>query len=171
MINILNGDATELLAKPAIIVHVCNNKGGWGKGFVLALSAKWKEPEAAYRSWHEHRKDKSHVLDVECLFVESKKFELGSVQLVQVEKDMWVANMIAQDGFRRGQDPDGMVYLQYDHLKTALDRVGSFAAVADKGITIHMPRIGCGLAGGTWDKVEEVIDSCKLPDVHVYDFE
>jgi hypothetical protein len=96
---------------------------------------------------------------------------LGSVQLVRVEKDIWVANMIAQDGFKRGGDSDIMVYLQYDHLKIALDRVGSFAVVADKGITIHMPRIGCGLAGGTWDKVEEVIESCKLPDVYVYDFE
>jgi len=174
MINYLKGDATDPIKKPAIIVHVCNNKGGWGKGFVLALSAKWKEPEAAYREWYKHRGDSfddKHVLDVECLFVDSKKFKLGSVQLVRVEKDLWVANMIAQDGFKRKGDPEGAVYLTYGSLKTALDRVASFAAVVSDGITIHMPRRGCGLAGGTWDTVEEVLESCKLPDVYVYDFD
>jgi hypothetical protein len=26
-----------------IIAHICNDIGGWGKGFVLALSKKWKD--------------------------------------------------------------------------------------------------------------------------------
>ena len=39
-INYLKGDATEPTKKPAIICHVCNDIGGWGRGFVLALSKK-----------------------------------------------------------------------------------------------------------------------------------
>ena len=34
-----------------IIAHVCNDVGGWGSGFVVARSAKWSKPEAAYRRW------------------------------------------------------------------------------------------------------------------------
>jgi len=170
MVNILKGDATEPINEPAVIVHVCNNKGGWGKGFVLALSAKWKEPEAAYRDWHKKRYDNGRV-DVDCLFIGSSKFQLGNVQFIKVEDGLWVANMIAQDGFKRKDDPDGKVYLQYDHLKTALDRVAYFVKSVIEDASVHMPRIGCGLAGGTWDKVEEVIESCELPDVYVYDFE
>jgi O-acetyl-ADP-ribose deacetylase (regulator of RNase III) len=28
-----------------LIVHVCNNRGGWGKGFVGALSRRWRKTE------------------------------------------------------------------------------------------------------------------------------
>ncbi len=35
-----------------MVAHVCNDIGGWGKGFVLAVSRRWPEPEAAYRAWH-----------------------------------------------------------------------------------------------------------------------
>jgi hypothetical protein len=33
-----------------------------------------------------------------------------------------------------------------------------------------MPRIGCGLAGGTWEEVEPVVErTCGDLEVHVYD--
>ena len=32
-----------------VIAHICNDGGGWGKGFVLAVSARWPEPEREYR--------------------------------------------------------------------------------------------------------------------------
>jgi O-acetyl-ADP-ribose deacetylase (regulator of RNase III) len=45
------GDATAPGGPgPGVIAHVCNDSGGWGKGFVLAVSRRWPEPEAAYRS-------------------------------------------------------------------------------------------------------------------------
>jgi hypothetical protein len=37
------------------------------------------------------------------------------------------------------------------------------------GATIHMPRIGCGLAGGRWDEVELIINEVCTVDVYVYD--
>ena len=52
-INYLEGDATQPIGNgPKIIVHVCNDIGGWGKGFVVAISKRWKEPEAEYRRWY-----------------------------------------------------------------------------------------------------------------------
>jgi len=39
------GDATAPKADgPKIIVHVCNDVGAWGRGFVVALSRRWPEP-------------------------------------------------------------------------------------------------------------------------------
>lgn len=47
-LRIIAGDATVPQAKgPKLIAHVCNDRGGWGKGFVLAVSARWPEPERA----------------------------------------------------------------------------------------------------------------------------
>jgi len=31
-------------------MHVCNGQGHWGAGFVMALSRRFKAPEAAYRA-------------------------------------------------------------------------------------------------------------------------
>jgi hypothetical protein len=56
-IQYLKGDATcPQSAGVKIICHVCNDLGGWDKGFVLALSRRWPEPEEAYRTWYRERK-------------------------------------------------------------------------------------------------------------------
>ncbi len=55
-IKYIKGDATSPQAKGTkIIAHICNDLGGWGKGFVLAISKRWKEPESSYRKWHRER--------------------------------------------------------------------------------------------------------------------
>jgi len=41
-ITYLQGDATVPVAEGMkIICHVCNVAGGWGKGFVVAISKRW----------------------------------------------------------------------------------------------------------------------------------
>lgn len=49
-LKIIVGDATNPQAKsPKVIAHICNDLGGSGKGFVLAISRHWPEPEHEYR--------------------------------------------------------------------------------------------------------------------------
>jgi len=80
-INYLNGDATNPVGEDnRIIVHICNDIGGWGKGFVLAISKRWKSPEQSYRLWYKS----------------GENFELGKVQFVKVENNLWIANLIGQ---------------------------------------------------------------------------
>ncbi|WP_031064482.1 macro domain-containing protein [Streptomyces sp. NRRL F-5527] len=139
-ITYLRGDATVPSVKGVkIVAHVCNDIGGWGKGFVLALSRRWPEPEAAYRAWHRDRA--------------AGGFGLGAVQLVQVERYVWVANMIGQRGIRTGSKG---VPVRYEAIDTALDRLAGHARELDA--SVHMPRIGCGLAGGTWSRVEPLVE-------------
>ncbi|MFF2510956.1 macro domain-containing protein [Streptomyces sp. NPDC058086] len=138
-ITYVRGDATTPSAKGVrLIAHVCNDIGGWGKGFVLALSRRWPEPEAAYRAWH---RDRAH-----------NDFGLGAAQFVQVEKLVWVANLIGQRGIRTGSKG---VPVRYEAIDTALAHLATKAAELDA--SVHMPRIGCGLAGGNWSRVEPLI--------------
>ena len=52
-IDYVKGDATSPVGSGTkIICHVCNDVGGWGRGFVVALSRRWSAPEARYREWH-----------------------------------------------------------------------------------------------------------------------
>jgi O-acetyl-ADP-ribose deacetylase (regulator of RNase III) len=150
----IKGDATLPAGNGnKIIVHVCNDMGGWGRGFVLALSARWKAPEERYREWYQSKVD----------------FVLGQVQFVKVEDDIWVANIIGQKNVRA--DKYGNPPVRYEAISEALSKVAGFAK--EKMATVHMPRIGCGLAGGKWELMEPVIME-KLVDngvcVTVYDF-
>ncbi|MFE0099777.1 macro domain-containing protein [Streptomyces sp. NPDC059009] len=154
-ITYVRGDATAPLGKGVkVIAHVCNDLGGWGKGFVLALSRRWPEPEAAYRRWHRERA--------------KNDFGLGAVQFVEVGRHIRVANMVGQRGMKTGSKG---VPVRYEAIDTAL------AALADKaaelGASVHMPRIGCGLAGGKWSRVEPLISERLVGRgiaVTVYDF-
>jgi O-acetyl-ADP-ribose deacetylase (regulator of RNase III) len=139
-ITYVRGDATVPSVKGVkVIAHVCNDIGGWGKGFVLALSRRWPEPEAAYRSWHRDRA--------------RNDFGLGAIQLVQVEPYVWVANMIGQRGIRTGSKG---VPVRYEAIDAALERLAD--RVIELGASVHMPRIGCGLSGGKWSRVEPLIE-------------
>ncbi|MFJ9714568.1 Appr-1-p processing protein [Streptomyces sp. NPDC101213] len=138
-ITYVRGDATAPSVKGVkVIAHVCNDIGGWGKGFVLALSRRWPEPEKAYRAWHRERA--------------SNDFGLGAVQLVRVEPYVWVANMVGRRGVRTGSKG---VPVRYEAIDTALADLADRAA--ELRASVHMPRIGCGLAGGTWSRVEPLV--------------
>jgi O-acetyl-ADP-ribose deacetylase (regulator of RNase III) len=148
----INGDATSPQSKGVkIIAHICNDIGGWGKGFVLAISKKWKEPERQYRLWYNS----------------GENFNLGEVQFVQVEPYIYVANMIGQKGIKSGsQGPP----IRYEAVEACLIKAAQKAA--ELSASVHMPRIGCGLAGGRWEKIEPLIGRALIEkgvEVFVYD--
>jgi O-acetyl-ADP-ribose deacetylase (regulator of RNase III) len=155
-VTYLKGDATCPQAKGLkLICHICNDRGGWGKGFVLAISRRWEGPEQHYRAWHADRG--------------TNDFGLGAVQFVQAEPLIWVANMVAQHGMKRGSSGPP---IRYESLARCLPKVAAWAT--EKGASIHMPRIGCGLAGGEWSRIEPLLEEhlCEQGlSVTVYDFE
>ena len=155
-LRIVKGDASSPQATgPKVIAHVCNDLGGWGKGFVLALSRRWPEPERAYRRWHRERS--------------GNDFGLGATQLVQVRPDIWVANMVAQHGMRTGSHGPP---IRYDAVERCLTAVAEHATRL--AATVHMPRIGTGLAGGRWERIEPLVIAALCSrdiDTTVYDFD
>jgi O-acetyl-ADP-ribose deacetylase (regulator of RNase III) len=157
------GDANGQPKQPTnlVIVHICNDIGGWGRGFVLALSKRYPQAEKAYRTWYSQKINPLPFLAEE----RREPFELGQVQFVPVQtaqsseaegNSMWVGNMIAQHGIANGkygtQPP-----IRYEALSECLAKVAEFTS----GLTnasVHMPRIGAGLAGGDWNRIAEIIE-------------
>lgn len=132
-IHFLQGDATSPQAKGnKIIAYVCNDIGGWGRGFVLAISRRWPQPESEYRRWYRGRA--------------SNDFGLGAVQLVAVERYIWIANLVGQHGTKTGSKGPP---IRYDAIAQCLVTLAGLANF--HSASVHMPRIGCGLAGGKWD--------------------
>jgi O-acetyl-ADP-ribose deacetylase (regulator of RNase III) len=148
------GDATLPTGPgPKIIAHVCNDIGKWGKGFVVALSRRWPQPEAAFRR----------------AYAGTRKPALGDVDFVPVGDDVIVANMIGQHGVAR-RGASGPPPVRYDAILSALEKVGEHAKKI--GATVHMPRIAAGLAGGSWEEIEPLIEkalSARGVQAHVYD--
>ena len=150
----VTGDATAPVGDgPKVIVHVCNDLGKWGKGFVLAVSRRWTEPERVYKA----------------SFDAVPPPVLGDVQFVPVAGAIVVANLVGQHGVatRATRTPP----VRYEAIRDGLAKIAAHARAS--GASVHMPRIGCGLAGGEWTRIEPLIAETLLAsdvDVTVYDF-
>jgi len=160
----LDGNAVEPIGLGnKIIVHCCNDVGAWGAGFVLALSKKWPHVEEKYREWFSY------------LSITSRPF-LGQIQIVYAEDGITVCNLI-------GQRDTGTITIgcteispiRYEAIYEGLVRLRERIVKSTKTdtISLHMPRMGCGLAGGNWDDVLSCINKVFWNmdiDIFVYDF-
>jgi len=154
-ISYVKGDATLPQGKGVkIIAHICNDIGAWGKGFVMAISKRWKAPEVAYREWYKYR--------------ESNGFQLGNIAIIEIEENIHVANMIGQKGIKTvGEDSP----IRYEAVEKCLEKLAIHAKQLEA--SVHMPRIGCGLAGGNWNEIEPLINRTLIAndiETFVYDF-
>ena len=146
------GDATDPIFlydnEVRIIIHICNNTNKWGKGFVMALSSRWPTIDQIYHKYPQI---------------------LGTIQpLIKISEDLFVCNMIAQEGIK---SVNSVPPIRYDALKSCLYSLAEIFKSFNK-ISIHMPRIGCGLAGGKWSQIKEIINDILITNgfnVVVYD--
>lgn len=156
MIRYLTGDATD--PKPAtddpaerfLIMHICNDVGVWGAGFVLDLSKRWREPEQAFRAG---------------------TLLLGSMQLIRVRDFLgrtYVANLVAQHGLRSQSNPRPLLYTRLRQCLIALNDY--IENDTQRFTTIHAPRLGTGLAGGEWLTVEKILNEVMYHrNITIYD--
>jgi O-acetyl-ADP-ribose deacetylase (regulator of RNase III) len=135
--------------KTGIIVHGCNSLGVMGAGFAEGVRDMYPHVFKAYRSRFE-----THGLTLGQV-VWARALEDASRQPV-----LAFANAITQDRLasRRGD-----VVVSYDAIRDAFVTIRK--AAEKTGFEVHFPLIGCGLAGGTWDKVSQLIEESLGPTV------
>lgn len=144
-ITYLIGDATLPTRLPALIIHVCNDLGAWGAGFVVPLGQRYPEARAAY--------------------LKRDSYPLGTAQFVPVADQIVVGNLIAQHGL----GGEGRIPLRYIALAMAFDRVANWLD-ANPHYSVHAPRLGCGLAGGSWPQVERLLGKYLVRHaIYIYD--
>jgi len=154
MIQYIKGDATYPQGDGnKIIVHICNDIGKWGSGFVLAISKRWLKPKDEYMNWYSSKQD----------------FKLGNCQIVKVSNDIYVANLIGQHKIVTKYDIT-YIPIRYDAIEIGLKLIKSKAQ--ELNASLHMPRIGCGLAKGDWNIISGIIERIFVDSnikVYVYD--
>jgi hypothetical protein len=134
----LDGDALEPRGEGfKILAHVVNDKTpNWGAGFGLAVRIKWPHVQNAFQEWVRH----------------SGNLRLGETFCSEVSPTLIVFQMICQ----RGYGPSVKPGLRYAALRSCLSQLAD-TALAEKA-SIHMPRIGSGEAGGSWELIRQLID-------------
>lgn len=139
-ISVVRGDATKPRGDGVkLVVQVVNDATpNWGGGgFATAVRRAYPDVQADFQEWWGA--------------VPRDARRLGQVRIVRVGSDIWVASVIAQHGYGASASPR----IRYAALRQGLDRAAKFAA--EHGASVHMPRIGCGQAGGSWVIVEELV--------------
>ena len=178
-LHYVTGDATTVSQGRGfkVIAHVCNDLGRWGKGFVMAISAKWPEVAKEYRRWHQSGDDGFRLGAVQTVIITEQMCANGTAQaaLTNASGGLAVANMIGQHGIKTesGEPP-----VRYNAIGESLLTVGA-RAVELAGLyrtpSVHMPRIGAGLAGGQWTEIEPLIlrmlTASPNLEAYVYDLE
>lgn len=126
-----------LQVQTGIVVHGCNARGVMGAGVAAALSRKYP---VIYRDYRKHLAS----FDI-------PEQALGTTGFSQIEPELFVANAITQLNYGRDRD-----FFHYESFHKVVE------AVCEKSFITNLPiycvRIGSGLAGGDWSKIEEIID-------------
>jgi len=152
-ITYLKGDATAPRGSGLrILAHIVSDRGMiWGAGFGRAVRKKWPRVQEEFAKWV-----------VTC----HGEFQLGNIHISCVDDSLLIAHMVAQHGIGPSRTPR----LRYGALEKCLETVAEHAL--SKGASVHMPRIGTGEAGGSWEIVGELIEDTlclRNVDVTVYD--
>lgn len=145
------GDATKPIGEGRkIIAQVVNTSAGLGSGFGKSLSKNYPVIIHALKSWKENK----------------SKFRLGESQLISVKNDVYVFQMLAQNGLYAKK---GKSLLDYVSLQKCLDDLRETAL--ELNADVHMPLIGAGNAKGDWNIIEGMIYTELINQnvkVHIY---
>lgn len=134
MIKYIKGDLFTTDAD--VIAHGVNCKGGFGSG--IAGIIKTKYPKARYYYLDKYEED---------------GWKLGDVQYIYIPNgDFTIANCATQNDYL----PRGIEHVNYDAVRTVMEKLKGYCE--SNNYTIAIPKIGAGLAGGDWDKIEEIIN-------------
>lgn len=123
MLTIKHGDLFKNVKRDAIIVHGCNAQGKMGSGFAKEVRYRYKGAYEAYMST-------------------TKYMEVGQCTFYKHWTGVIIANAITQKFYGY----DGKCYVDYPGTVTALKKAVDVAK--QEKLPIHLPLIGCGLAGG-----------------------
>lgn len=145
------------------IVHGCNAQGRMGSGAAKVLMDRYARVRPTYIAEYERHKREEIPF-------------LGTAHYVINEPDEHIViNAITQENC----GDDGALYVSYDAIAEVFEQINN-AATAITGYVpsmpvmdaVAMPLIGCGLAGGDWKIVSEIIENLSTsfePVVYLID--
>ena len=155
MVNYVKGNLLE--SDCDYICHQVNCQGVMGSGIARQIRAKWPEVYNKYRDV---------CLDYILRYTDPSKHMLGHIQFCNTESGHVVINIFSQANYGY----DGMRYTSYDAFERALADLKKTIPIKN---TIGFPKhIGCGLGGGDWRIISNMIETIlgETHDVYIYEY-
>lgn len=143
----VKGDITCVVH--GIVMHQVNCQGVMGAGLALQIRRKWPLVYSDY-------------LDA----ASKKELQLGEVLYSHIDHGLMVASMCGQYDYGRAKNH---VYTDYGALRECLCKVEEWRKVLKARAFIPFG-IGCGLAGGNWEYVREMIKE-EIPSAIIMEYE
>lgn len=156
MINYITGNLLDALKNKEVdvIAHGCNCSNGFGSGVAKQIARRYPEVKEAF---HEFTSVHNAFLPPASL--------LGKCMYVSTS-DGIVVNMFTQENY--GQDSIDcvpVVYCSYEAIEKGFIYLKEHWGREKIGI----PKIGSGLGGGDWNKIEAIINKIfNDTDIYVY---
>jgi O-acetyl-ADP-ribose deacetylase (regulator of RNase III) len=147
----IRGDLIKLAKSGVfdVIIHGCNCFHTMGAG--IALRIKENFPQAYFE-------------DLKTKYGDNNK--LGTYTFIRINnngKDLFIINAYTQFHYSWQNKS-----IRYDALRKCLKKIKTDFS----GLRFGLPKIGCGLAGGSWDIVSKIIEEeLNLEDVTIVYFE
>ncbi len=168
-ISILKGDVTNPVGDGVkVIVHCVNDIPCMGSGVAAAISKKWPHTREAYMNWGNHHDDYENV-----------DFKLGDIMACRAEENIFVCHLVGQKNVG-GETIDGKYIppVRYEAIREGMYRlrqsIKRYRSRANReDVSIHAPLLGTDLAGGTLEKVYEIVNEVfgkSEIDFHFYAF-
>lgn len=92
--------------------------------------------------------------------IDHKRFKVYEGRLTSVRgnegKDLLVVNAYTQNRYGRNHADGANAPLDYDALTSCMRKIN---AIVFPNMTVGLPRIGAGLAGGDWERIKKIIKS------------
>ena len=134
-----------LTVKRGIVCHQCNCVGAMGAGLAKGIRNQWPH---VYKDYH--------------LAIRNRDLELGGCRIIMAEPGIFIAHLAGQyDIGTRKQQTD------YVAVRSALRELRR--QINASYVLMRMPvclpyGFGCGLGGGDWDKMLEILEE-EIPGV------
>lgn len=167
-IKIIIGDVThqEINNNNKIIVHCVNDIPVMGAGVALSLFKKWPAVRNEYMIWGRNLSNpKLELLSSTDKYIsEFGNLQLGNVQFLKVEKNIYVANLVGQKDVST-QNICGIKIppVRYEAIYEGLLKVKHKAKKINA--TVHAPLLGAGLAGGSLEKIYKIASNIFSDDI------
>lgn len=143
-VKITQGNVLDSKVEGIKVIGQCvNDIGVMGSGVAKAIMDKWPVVREKYLQWA-----KTII-----------NFKLGSIQILKVEPDTVVCNIIGQKGVGF-EEIDGVripavrYFAIYEGLLRLRERINTSE---NKNVSVHLPLIGAGLAGGSINQTYQTV--------------
>ena len=156
MITEVKGNIFNFIEEGCILLHQVNCQGVMGGGIAKTVKELFPEVFTRYKNY-------CSKTNKDCLG------DMLPVMSKYNKCNFYIGNCFGQKYYGRDKR-----YTDYEGLKRSLDLVTIFLGIDDSPCSkILIPKyIGCGLAGGDWNIVSEIIDEVfKDHEVLIVDFD